>query len=337
MNTTTASTPPAEPAITVDAFRQAVVAIEREVGRVIVGQPDLVRQLLVTLLGGGNALLEGAPGLGKTLLVHTLAQVIDCSFSRIQFTPDLMPADIIGATVIAADERNQRYFRFEPGPIFANIVLADEINRATPKTQSALLEAMQERRVTVARVTYPLERPFCVLATQNPLEMEGTYPLPEAQLDRFFFQIQVQFPTHAELVEIARRTTGADEVAPAVAASGPQIVAMQKLARQVPIAQPLMAYAVNLLEATHPQHAAAPDMVRRLVRYGASPRGLQAIIIAAKILALINGRPNVDYPDVQAALLPALRHRLILNFEGQAEGVLPDDILRQVLKHVKLR
>ncbi|MCB9078090.1 MAG: MoxR family ATPase [Anaerolineaceae bacterium] len=321
----------------VENFRHTVAAIENEVSKVIVGQQGLVRQLLLTLLGGGNALLEGAPGLGKTLLVNTLADVIHCSFSRIQFTPDLMPADIVGTTVISTDETNQRYFRFEPGPVFANIVLADEINRATPKTQSALLEAMQERRVTVARATYELEPPFFVLATQNPLEMEGTYPLPEAQLDRFFFHIQVDFPSHDELIEIANRTTTAAETIPQFVTSGETIVAMQRLARQVPIAQPLTAYAVNLLEATHPQHAAAPDMVRRYVRYGASPRGLQAMIIAAKISALIDGRHNVDYADLQSVLLPALRHRLILNFEGQAEGITPDDILKQVLQYVRVR
>jgi MoxR-like ATPase len=332
-----AVTRPTDPVIGVEEFRQNVTDIEREVGKVIVGQEELVRQLLLTLLGGGNALLEGAPGLGKTLLVHTLADVIHCSFSRIQFTPDLMPADIVGTTVIATDETRQRYFRFEPGPIFSNIVLADEINRATPKTQSALLEAMQERCVTVARSTYELDRPFFVLATQNPLEMEGTYPLPEAQLDRFFFQIQVEFPSHDELVEIANRTTGADESIPAVITTGEKIVAMQRLARQVPIAQHLTDYAVSLLEATHPQSPSAPEKVQRFVRYGASPRGMQAMIIAAKILALIDGRHNVDYPDLQAVMLPALRHRLILNFEGQAEGISPDEILQQVIKQVKLR
>jgi MoxR-like ATPase len=327
---------PAEPHITVEGFRQTVTAIEQEVSKFIVGQQELVRQLLLTLLGGGNALLEGAPGLGKTMLIQTLAQVVDCDFSRIQFTPDLMPADIVGTTVIAIDETTQqRYFRFEPGPIFANIVLADEINRATPKTQSALLEAMQERNVTVAKTTYELEWPFFVLATQNPIEMEGTYPLPEAQLDRFFFHIEVNFPNHHELIEIANRTTGAEELRPAVVTNGAAIVAMQRLARQVPIASHLTNYAVNLLEATHPQNSSAPDIVRRYVRYGASPRGLQAMIIAAKVRALIDNRHNVDYEDLQAVMLPALRHRLILSFEGQAEGISPAEILSQVIQKVK--
>jgi MoxR-like ATPase len=335
-NQPTAPAQPLTPPSNIDNFRRTVAAIEYEISKVIVGQQVLVRQLLLTLLGGGNALLEGAPGLGKTLLINTLADVIHCSFSRIQFTPDLMPADIVGTTVISMDERNQRYFRFEPGPVFANIILADEINRATPKTQSALLEAMQERRVTVARTTYELEPPFFVLATQNPLEMEGTYPLPEAQLDRFFFQIQVDFPSHEELIEIAQRTTTAAEVRPGVVTAGDNILAMQRLARQVPIAQHLTAYAVNLLEATHPRHAHAPDTVRRYVRYGASPRGLQAMILAAKISALIDGRYNVDATDIRNVLLPALRHRLILNFEGQAEGITPDQILSQVDQQVRV-
>ena len=324
------------PQITVEGFRRNVAAVEHEVGKFIVGQEDLVRQLLITLLGGGNALIEGAPGLGKTMLIHTLAQVVDCDFSRIQFTPDLMPADIVGTTVIAADESTgQRYFRFEPGPIFANIVLADEINRATPKTQSALLEAMQEHKVTVAKATYELDWPFFVLATQNPIEMEGTYPLPEAQLDRFFFHIEVDFPNHHELIEIVNRTTGAVETQPSVVTNGATIVAMQRLARQVPIASELTAYAVNLLEATHPHHDLAPAMVKEYVRYGASPRGLQAMIIAAKVRALIDNRHNVDYEDLQAVLLPALRHRLILNFEGQAENISPTDILQQVIQAVR--
>ncbi len=328
--------PHSESQMTVDGFRQTVAAVEQEVGKFIVGQQYLVRQLLLTLLGGGNALIEGAPGLGKTMLIQTLAQVIHCGFSRIQFTPDLMPADIVGTTVIAVDETSQqRFFRFEPGPVFANIVLADEINRATPKTQSALLEAMQERKVTVAKTTYELEQPFFVLATQNPIEMEGTYPLPEAQLDRFFFHIEVNFPAHQELVEIANRTTGVLGAQPKIVTSGAAIVAMQRLARQVPIASQLTTYAVNLLEATHPHHPQAPDMVKRYVRYGASPRGLQAIIIASKVRALVENRHNVDYEDIQAVLLPALRHRLILNFEGQAENISPTEILRQVAQKIK--
>ncbi|RME72256.1 MAG: AAA family ATPase, partial [Chloroflexi bacterium] len=310
-------------------------SIEQEVGKVIVGQHELVRQLLLTLLGGGNALLEGVPGLGKTRLVSTLAQVIHCSFSRIQFTPDLMPADIVGTTVISMDERNERYFRFEPGPIFANIVLADEINRATPKTQSALLEAMQERRVTVAKTTYELEPPFFVLATQNPLEIEGTYPLPEAQLDRFFFQIQVNFPSHEELVEIANRTTGPEEARPAIVATGQTILAMQKMVRQTPIASHLVEYAARLVEATHPGHPSAPEPVRQYVRYGASPRGLQAMIVAAKAAALLDHRHNVDYEDLEAVIYPALRHRLILNFEGQAEDVSTDEILAEVVRQTR--
>ncbi len=321
--------------LSVDDFRNIVYGIEEEVGKIIVGQKDLVRQLLITLIGGGNVLLEGAPGLGKTLLISTLSQVIDCSFSRIQFTPDLMPADIVGARVISSDEMNRTYFHFEAGPIFSNIVLADEINRATPKTQSALLEAMQERKVTVARQTYALEQPFFVLATQNPIENEGTYPLPEAQLDRFFFQIQVPFPTHDELLEIANRTTGSHDMQPMGVTDGATIVAMQNLARQVPIAKELTAYAVSLLEATHPDNPKAPDAIKRYVRYGASPRGMQAMIVAAKIFALIDNRHNVDIQDLQAMMLPALRHRLILNFEGQAEAISPDELLRQVIQHVR--
>jgi MoxR-like ATPase len=321
--------------ITVDDFRQIASTIEQEVGKVIVGQQELVRQLLLTLLGGGNALLEGAPGLGKTMLINTLSQVIHCSFSRIQFTPDLMPADIVGTTVISMDETNQRYFRFEPGPIFANIVLADEINRATPKTQSALLEAMQERKVTVSKTTYELEHPFFVLATQNPIEIEGTYPLPEAQLDRFFFHIEVDYPKHDELVEIANRTTGAEEARPAIVTTGHTIMAMQRLVRQVPIASHLTDYAASLVEATHPQHPTASDMVRRYVRYGASPRGLQAMIIGAKTMALIDNRHSIDHHDLQSTIFPALRHRLILNYEGQAEGVTPVDVLEDVIRSVK--
>jgi MoxR-like ATPase len=332
-----------ETTITAEQFRETARAIEEQVGRVIVGQRELVRHTLVTMLAGGNALLEGVPGLGKTMLVRTLAQAVDCAFSRIQFTPDLMPSDIVGTNLIVEDEGGRRYFQFEQGPIFANLVLADEINRATPKTQSAMLEAMQERSVTVAKVTRPLPEPFFVLATQNPLEMEGTYPLPEAQLDRFLFKVDVPFPAVDELVEIANRTTGAEVPQAKAVADGATIVAMQALARGVPIADHVTAYAARLLKATHPNEpfdklragTGAPEIVRRYVRYGASPRGVQAMILAGKIMALLDGRYNVAYDDIRQAALPALRHRLILNFEAQAEGITTDAVIGTVVEQVE--
>ncbi|HEB65107.1 MAG TPA: MoxR family ATPase [Chloroflexi bacterium] len=322
------------PSLSPEAFRQTAEAIEAQVGRVIVGQRALIRQALITMLAGGNALLEGVPGLGKTMLVRTLAEAVDCSFARIQFTPDLMPADIVGTNLVVEDETGRRRFQFEAGPIFANLVLADEINRATPKTQSAMLEAMQEHSVTVAKVTRPLPEPFFVLATQNPLEMEGTYPLPEAQLDRFFFKIEVPYPDVDDLVEIANRTTGAEiPHAEAVADAG-TILQMQALARRVPIASHVTAYVARLVRATHPDDESAPEAVRRYVRYGASPRGMQALILAGKIIALLDGRYNVALDDLRAAALPALRHRLILNFEAQAEGVAADTVIGAVVEGV---
>lgn len=317
-----------------DLFTQTALAIKREVSRVIVGQAELIRHTLITLLAGGNALLEGVPGLGKTLLVRTLAQAVDCRFSRIQFTPDLMPADIVGTMLLAEDDHGHRSFRFEPGPIFANLVLADEINRATPKTQSALLEAMQEHTVTVAKTMHQLPQPFFVLATQNPLEMEGTYPLPEAQLDRFFFKIEVPFPAVDELVEIAERTTGAEIPRAQPVATGATIVAMQQLARGVPIARHVTEAAARLIRATHPDGPTAPEVVRRYVRYGASPRGMQALILAGKVHALLDGRFNVALDDLRAVAHPALRHRLILNFEAQAEGVDANAIITKILEQV---
>jgi MoxR-like ATPase len=328
-------TEPQPQLISPDEFRHRAQAIEAEIGQVIVGQRELIRQTIVTLLAGGNALLEGVPGLAKTTLVRTLADVIDCRFSRIQFTPDLMPADIVGTTLISEDEQGRKVFRFEPGPIFANMVLADEINRATPKTQSALLEAMQERTVTVAKTIHRLDSPFFVLATQNPLEMEGTYPLPEAQLDRFFFKILVEFPSTAELVEIANRTTGVQSYRPRKVSSGTMIAQMQELARTVPIASHVLAYAARLITATHPDDKSAPAITKQYIRYGASPRGMQAIILAGKILALLDGRYNVAFADLKAAALSALRHRCILNFEAQAEGVSTDDVLRGILETVR--
>ena len=322
------------PSITAETFRETAAAIEEQVGRVIVGQAELVRHTLVTLLAGGNALLEGVPGLGKTMLVRTLAQAIDCSFARIQFTPDLMPADIVGTTLIVEDEQGRRQFQFEPGPIFANLVLADEINRATPKTQSAMLEAMQEHSVTVAKATRRLPEPFFVLATQNPLEMEGTYPLPEAQLDRFFFKVNVPFPSVDDLVEIANRTTATTVAEASPAADGAQIRAMQALARGMPIAGHVTTFAARVLKATHPDDPESPPVVRQFVRYGGSPRGMQAMILAGKIIALLDGRYSVAFDDIRAAAVPALRHRLILNFEAQAEGMTADTIVAEILQAV---
>lgn len=319
---------------TVENFGAIAAAIEEQVGKVIVGQKELVRQSLITLLAGGNALLEGVPGLGKTMLVRTLAQAVDCSFSRIQFTPDLMPADIVGTNLIVEDEYGRRQFQFEAGPIFANLVLADEINRATPKTQSAMLEAMQEHSVTVAKVTHRLAEPFFVLATQNPLEMEGTYPLPEAQLDRFFFKINVPFPSAEELVVIADRTTATLNPQAEPAADAALIREMQAVARAVPIAPHVTSFAARLLKATHPSEPSAPPMVRDFVRYGASPRGMQAMILAGKIMALMDGRYNVAYDDLRQVALPALRHRLILNFEAQAEGTSSDLIIQEVIANI---
>jgi MoxR-like ATPase len=323
-------TDPAPSDMTPERFAEIAGAIEQEVGRFIVGQAGLVRQTLISLLAGSHALLEGVPGLGKTMLVRTLSEALDLGFSRIQFTPDLMPADIVGTNIIV-EEGGERRFRFQQGPIFSNLVLADEINRATPKTQSALLEAMQEHRVTVAKQQYTLSEPFFVLATQNPLEMEGTYPLPEAQLDRFFFKIDVPFPSEEDLIGIMERTTGGEQPSVGTAATGNDIRAMQRLARDVPIASHVMAYAVRLLRGTHPETERVPDIVRQYVRYGASPRGAQAIVLGAKIHALLDGRFNVAFADVQAVAAPALRHRVILNFEGEAEGISTDSIVRAII------
>jgi MoxR-like ATPase len=316
-----------------EAFAERAGAIEREVGRVIVGQRELVRQTLTGLLANSHVLLEGVPGLGKTMLVRTIADVIDCTFNRIQFTPDLMPADITGTNILV-EEGGERVFKFQSGPIFANLVLADEINRATPKTQSSLLEAMQEHQVTVARQRYKLDPPFFVLATQNPLEMEGTYPLPEAQLDRFLFKVMVPFPSEDDLVMIMDRTTGAEAASAAKVCTAAEIVEMQRLARAVPIAPHVTAYAVSLLAATHPDNGRAPGLVRDYVRYGGSPRGAQALVTAGKIYALLDGRFNVSTDDIRAVALPSLRHRIILNFEGEAEGITSESTIRAVLDAV---
>jgi len=317
-----------------DTFRSTFARIEAEVGKVIVGQEQVVRHVLIAVVAGGHALLEGVPGLGKTMLIRTLADVLDLKFSRVQFTPDLMPADIVGTDILEEGEDGRRAFRFQPGPVFANLILADEINRATPKTQSALLEAMQEKTVTVAQRSYALDLPFFVLATQNPIEMEGTYPLPEAQLDRFLFKVDVLFPDPAELVEILARTTGKSMPATEKVAGGQAIVAMGELARQVPIASHVSHYVAQLVVATHPESETAPPTVRRFVRYGSSPRGGQALVLGAKITALVAGRYNVAFDDVRAVAPAALRHRLLLNFEGQAEGIAPDAIIAELLESV---
>ncbi len=320
--------------LSVEQFRETAAAVEAEVGKVIVGQQSVVRNVLICILAGGHALLEGVPGLGKTMLIRTLSDVLRLKFSRIQFTPDLMPADIVGTDILEETEDGRRQFRFQQGPVFANLVLADEINRATPKTQSALLEAMQERTVTVANRRYVLAPPFFVLATQNPIEMEGTYPLPEAQLDRFLFKVEVGFPSSGELIEILNRTTGAYVPTAGYVADGERINQMAALARAVPIPSHVNDYVARLVIATHPDADTAPDVVQRYVRYGASPRGAQALVLGAKIYALLDGRYNVAFDDVKAVAAVALRHRLLLNFEGLAEGITPDSIVDALLKAV---
>lgn len=318
--------------ISTDEFRSTAANIEEQIGRVIVGQRDVIRTVLVAILAGGHALLEGVPGLGKTMLIRTLGDALQLQFSRIQFTPDLMPADITGTEIMEEDTHGRRAFRFQQGPIFANLILADEINRATPKTQSAMLEAMQEKTVTVANETYTLPRPFFVLATQNPLEMEGTYPLPEAQLDRFLFKIDVTFPSATDLNEILMRTTGELNPQATPATDGARLIQMQELARKVPIASNVLDFISRLVVATHPGPTAAP-LVNQYVRYGSSPRGAQALVLGAKITALFAGRYNVSFDDVTAVAKPALRHRLLLNFEAQAENVPADTVIADLLKH----
>jgi len=320
--------------ITPEEYAETATAIEAQIGRVIVGQQGLVRAVLICLLCEGHALLEGVPGLGKTMLLKTLSQVVDLEFARVQFTPDLMPADIVGTQVLEEDEHGHRRFRYRRGPVFANLVLADEVNRATPKTQSALLEAMQERAVTVAGETRPLPRPFLVMATQNPLEMEGTYPLPEAQLDRFLLKALVPFPSAEDLVAVVDRTTGDVTASVERVADGPRLGAMIELTRQVPVADHLTRHAVDLVVATHPAQETAPEVVRRYVRFGASPRGAQALVLAAKAAALLDGRPNVAAADIRAMAYAALRHRLVLGYEAAADAVASDDLVRAVLDAV---
>jgi MoxR-like ATPase len=316
----------------VDAFRKSIATLKDEIGKTIVGNEGVVDGVLMCLLAGGHALLEGVPGLGKTMLVKTLAEALSLQFSRVQFTPDLMPADILGTTVIDDTQAGGKVFEFRKGPIFANIVLADEINRATPKTQSALLEAMQEHRVSVGKRTHVLDEPFVVLATQNPLEMEGTYPLPEAQLDRFFFKLHVPFPNREELHAILDLTTGAARTERTPVLHREDILRMQNLVRRVPVARHVQDYAIRVVQGTHPDGPDAPEICKRFVRFGASPRGAQSVLLAAKIRALFEGRFAASIDDVRAVALPALRHRVLLNFEGEAEGMKTDQVIDAILK-----
>ena len=315
-----------------DGFRQDFQSLRSEIGKVVVGQDDIVEGTLIALVAGGHVLLEGVPGLGKTLLVRTLANALDSKFSRVQFTPDLMPADLIGTNVMFETPDGHRRFEFQGGPIFSNILLADEINRATPKTQSALLEAMQEHSVTVAGETHDLGQLFFVIATQNPLEMEGTYPLPEAQLDRFFYKLIVKYPSTGDIESILDRTTEAISPTAESCLSGDRIVEMSQLARRIPIADDVRRFGISLVLATHPDNEHAAETTRRYVRYGSSPRGAQAMILAAKIRAILDERYHVASEDLREVAPHVLRHRIILNFEGQAENILPDDVIEDILK-----
>ena len=319
-----------EPRLDPERVTELAQALESELARIIVGQKELLRDTVTTLIAGGHMLLEGVPGLGKTVLVRSLGQALDLSFARIQFTPDLMPADIVGTNVIR-EEGGRREFQYQAGPLFANLVLADEVNRATPKTQSALLEAMQERTVTVGTQTRSLPAPFFVLATQNPIELEGTYPLPEAQLDRFFFKALVPFPSEGELLEIARRTTGNETLVLEKVADGDAILTAQQVAREVPIAEHVLAYAGKLITATHPERTELEN-VRTYVRFGASPRGLQTLVLAGKVRALLEGRYNVAFDDLVAVARPALRHRIFLKFEAEADGVTADQLIDEIVE-----
>ena len=324
----------AESTEAVEHFKEAFERIRGEVAKFIVGQEDIVEHVLISVLCGGHVLLEGVPGLGKTALVNTMAKALKLNFKRIQFTPDLLPADIVG-TQILMERGGEKVFDFEAGPVFCNVLLADEINRATPKTQSALLETMQEKTVTVANKTHRLDLPFFVLATQNPIEHDGTYPLPEAQLDRFFFKLYVTLPGHDDFGEILNRTGGVRQPEISAVATGDDILQMGETLREVPIAAEVQDYLVKVVRATHPKDPDAPRKVKDFVRHGSSPRGAQSILAAARARALLQGRFHVSREDVNAVAIPAMRHRLILSFEGEAEGVLPDSIIEAVIEKLK--
>ncbi len=318
----------------ISQFRTTYTALRAEIGKVLVGQDAIVEYTLIALFGGGHVLLEGVPGLGKTLLVRTLGDVLDLSFNRIQFTPDLMPADILGTNLVMETPGGRREFQFQRGPIFAHLVLADEINRATPKTQSAMLEAMQEKQVTAGGEIRKLVEPFFVMATQNPIDQEGTYPLPEAQLDRFFFKVIVGYPSAADLNEVINRTTAGTQTGVTKVLDRECLIELMKLVREVPVASHVKDYAVRLVLATHPKTETAQPIANQYLRFGSSPRGAQTLILAGKVRALAHGRFNVSFEDIQAAALPAMRHRLIPNFEAEAEGITTDHIITQILKDV---
>ena len=316
----------------IDRALERLDALQREIDRRIVGHRPVIEGILAALLAAGHVLLEGVPGLGKTLLVKSLSDALQLEFSRIQFTPDLMPADIIGTQMVMLDDEGGRHFRFQPGPVFTQLLLADEINRATPKTQSALLEAMEENRVTVGRSGHPLPEPFMVLATQNPIEMEGTYPLPEAQLDRFLLKLTASFPSAEDLSRIIDRTTGSALPEVRAVMGAEELAWLRRLVRQVVIAEHVKSYAIRLVLSTHPDQPSATSRARRYVRHGASPRGAQSLILVAKAFALFAGRLNVSFDDIEAAAAPALRHRMLLNFEGEAEGVTTEDLIEELLR-----
>jgi len=312
-------------------FAQTFQAIRDEVGKFIVGQQEIIENVLIAVCCGGHVLLEGVPGLGKTALVITLAKALDLQFGRIQFTPDLLPSDVVGTQVLS-ERDGRRELVFQRGPVFCNILLADEINRATPKTQSALLETMQEKRVTVAGVSHPLDQPFFVLATQNPIESDGTYPLPEAQLDRFFFKLQVELPNHDEFAEILNRTGGNHTPLIQAVAHADDILRMGRTLREIPVAKEVQDHLIRIVRNTHPENDKAPDKVRKFVRHGASPRAAQAMLAAGRVRALLDGRFHVACEDVDAVAAPALCHRLILSFEGEAEGIKPADLIRSAIR-----
>jgi len=320
--------------MTPEQCAETVSAIEAEIGRVIVGQDRLVSDVLLCLLAEGHVLVEGVPGLGKTVMLKALAESLDLPWSRIQFTPDLMPADIVGTQILHQGADGSRDLRFRPGPITSNLVLADEVNRATPKTQAAMLEAMQERAVTVAGETRPLPRPFMVMATQNPLEMEGTYPLPEAQLDRFLFKVIVPFPSAEDLVTVIERTTQSSIPTPNQVCNGETLSEMIALVRQMPVPDHVVRHAVDIVVASHPTRSDGPEAIRRYVRFGASPRGVQAMILTAKARALMDGRPSVSVDDVRAGAKPALRHRLVVGYEATADATTTDDLIDTILESV---